>query len=262
MSQLLDKIKKQSETPGPQMGFRRTLADNKPPSMLLIARVAVDASGTPLKPIEGSDAVLLESPDFELSEKNLKKITEPLGKTPWGIFIEESKDTGAALEKSACDFFVFTPATPVTAAPINEKTGKIMQVESSMDDGLLRALNDLPVDAVLASDTLGEGEALSYHHLMLLHYMGLLIKKPLIVPAPATISKEELKALWDAGIEAVLVPVDVSKDENLNDLHAIAEQLPPRTVSKKNKMNVSLPHSGVKEAEPPPPDEEEEDEDE
>jgi hypothetical protein len=261
MSQLLDKIKKQSEKPAVPMGFRRSLTDNKPPSILLIARATVDASGTPVKQIEGADAVLLESPGLELTEKSLKKITEPLGKIPWGIFIEESKGAGDWLNKIGCDFFVFTPATPVTAAPAEENTGKIIQVESSMDDGLLRALNDLPVDAVLAADSFGDGGALSYHHLMLLRYMGMLTRKPLIVPAPASITSEELKALWDAGIQAVLVTVDVGKDENLKELHAIAAELPPRKVSKDNKINVRLPRSSDKAA-APPPEEEEEEEDE
>jgi hypothetical protein len=259
MSQLLDKIKKQSEKPSAQMGFRRTLSENKPPSILIIARAAVDASGTPLKQIEGADAVLLESPDLELTEKNLKKITEPLGKTPWGIFIEESRDAGASREKSGCDFFVFTPATPVTASPTDENSGKIIQVESSMDDGLLRALNDLPVDAVLAADTFGEDGTLTYHHLMLMRYMGLLVRKPLIIPAPAVISKDELKALWDAGVQAVLVTIDTSKGENLKELHEIAAQLPPRKADKQKSMNVFVPRPGEKAA-APPPEEEEEDE--
>ncbi len=259
MSRLIEKIKKQSEAPQIQMGFRRTLPASTPPSILLIARVNIDEAGTPLKNIDGADAVLLDAANFELTAKALPKIVKPLGETPWGIFLEESIDTAEALDSTGYDFTVLSPASPIAAAPKNEKTGKILQVESSMDDGLLRALNDLPVDAVLVTDTFGEGNTLGYHHLMILRYLAMLVRKPLIVPAPPSISNDELKALWDAGVEAVLVPVDLSKDENLKALHEAAAKLPPRTAHKDKKIDVFLPHPGEKK-EAPPPEEEEEDE--
>lgn len=258
MSRLIDKLKKQSEPTPVQMGFRRTAPVNAPPSILLIANVTVDESGSPIKTIDGADAVLLDSAKFELTAKTLPKIVKALGETPWGIYMEEGKDTAEMPDDTGCDFVVLSPASSVTTAPKNEKTGKILQVESSMDDGLLRALNDLPVDAVLASDSFGEGKTLAYHHLMILRYMAMLVGKPLIVPVPTTISKDELKALWDAGIEGVLVPVDVTKDENLKELHEIAVKLPPRTPPKGRKADVSLPRQAeIKEE---PPEEEEEDE--
>jgi hypothetical protein len=256
MSRLLDKIKKQSETPAAQMGFRRTLPANPTPTILLIAKVTIGE--TPLKNIEGADAVLLESPTQELTTKNIQKMVKPLGETPWGLYLEESADTADKLEESGCDFIVFSPASPLTGAPKNEKTGKIIEVESSMDDGLLRALNDLPIDAVMTNDTFGENNTLSYHHLMILGYLALLVRKPLIVPAPAAITKDELKALWDAGIEAVIIPVDITKDENLKEIREMAAGLPPRKADKQKKMNVFLPHSGGQQARPAPEEEEEE----
>jgi hypothetical protein len=257
MSRLLEKIKKQAEAPSAQMGFRRTLPVNNTPSILLIAKATIDESGSPLKTIEGASAVLLDCANYELTSKNLLKLVKPLGETPWGIFIEESKTTTETLDESGCDFVVFSPASPVASTPKNEKTGKIIQVESSMDDGLLRALNNLPVDAVLAADSFGESNTLAYHHLMILRYLAMLVIKPLIVPVPITISKEELKALWDAGIEAVLVPVDITKNENLKELYDIASKLPPRAPDKLKKTDVFLPFSREKQPQPLPEEEEE-----
>ncbi len=258
MSRLLDKIKKQTEGTSVQIGFRRTLQEAPKPTILLIAKAAIGESGSPVKNIEGADAVLIDASGFELTAKNLPRIVKPLGGIPWGIAIEESKDTGEALDNSGCDFVVITPASPIGAAPKNEKTGKIMQVEFSMDDGLLRALNDLPVDAVLAADSFDEQGAMSYHHLMILRYMALLIKKPLLVPVPAGVTKEELKALWDAGVEAVVVPVDCAKEETLKELREIAATLPPRA---SQKLDIFLPSASGRRTEPEPePDEEEEEE--
>jgi hypothetical protein len=260
MSQLLDKIKKQSETPAVQMGFRRAVPLAAPPTILLIAKVTIDTAGSPLKNIEGADAVLLESPDMELTAKKLVKMVEPLGETPWGIYLEQSTDTADALDKTGCDFTVISPVSPVASSPKNEKTGKIIEIESAMDDGLIRAINDLPVDAVLAADSFGDDNILTYHHLMILRHVAFLVRKPLIVPVPVSISKDELEALWNAGIEAVLVPVDISEDESLKKLHDIAAKFPPRKAAKEKKVNVFLPQGGEKQAELPPEEEEEEDE--
>jgi hypothetical protein len=259
MSRLIDKIKKQSEQVPVPMGFRRTQPQEAAPSILLIARVNADAAGSISGIIPGADAVLFSDETSQLTAAALKKITKNLKDVPLGLFLEESKETTSALEEAGFDFIVISPMSPVKDMPKNEKTGKIIQVDSSMDDGILHAVNDLPADAALVTDTFGEGDTLVWHHLMLLRHIALLISKPLIVPVPAAITENELKALWDAGVEAVLVPVDISKGENLKDLHDTAAKLPRRKPKKQGKMNVFLPRqTETKEA--PPPEEPEEDE--
>jgi len=258
MSHLIDKIKKQTDKTPAQMGFRRTLPEEAKTKILLIAGVDIKAGGPALKNIDGADAILLNANDFELTAETLTKMVKPLKGTPWGVFLEESKDTAGALEKAGCDFFVASPASPVTILPEENKIGKIISVDSSMDDSLLRAVNDLPVDGVLAADTFGENNPLTWHHLMIMRNLALLVGKPLMVPVPAAISKDELKALWDAGIEAVIVPVDVTKDESLKDLHEIAVKLPARSARKAGKVDVFLPRAGGKPAEPPQEEEDDE----
>jgi hypothetical protein len=259
MSRLIEKIKKQSEQLPAPMGFRRALPQEPAPSILLIAKVTADAAGTLAESIPGADAVLFSDESSRLTAGGLKKIVKNLQDVPLGIFLEESKEKPADLEEAGCDYMIFSPMFPLNAMPKNDKTGKILHVDSSMDDGLLHAINNLPADAALVTDSFGEGNALVWHHLMLLRHMALLISKPLIVEVPAAITGDELKALWDAGIEAVMVPVDISKGENLKDLHETAAKLPRRTPKKQGKVNVFLPRS-TPAREEPPPEEEEEDE--
>jgi hypothetical protein len=140
--------------------------------------------------------------------------------------------------------------------PQDEKTGKLLQVESSMDDGLLRAVNDLPADAVLLTDTFDESGALVWHQLMIYRHLTAFISKPLLVSVPATISEVELKALWDAGIDGVVV--DAESGADLKELHQMAGKLPPRAAPKRGKTDVTLPRIGRETNAPPPPDEEEE----
>ena len=184
MSRFIDKLKKQSENTPLQMGFRKATPTEAAHSILIVARVELDAAGSPLKNIDGADAVLLYPGDSQFSAKALAKITKPLQDTPWGIFIEDCTEKTEALAETGYDFAVLSPTCPISAVPQAEKTGKILEVESAMDDGLLRAANDLPVDAVLAADTFDEENGLVYHHLLILRHLASIISKPLIVPAP------------------------------------------------------------------------------
>mgnify|MGYP001370511344 CR=1 FL=1 len=257
MSRFIEKLKKQSASPAQPMGFRRSIPTDVAPSVLLIAKVAADAAGSPVKNIEGADGVLLYDDNNKISARSLARMVKPLGSTPWGIFLDESDDTAKALADIGCDFVVLSPTCPVTAIPQAEKVAKILQVESAMDDGLLMALNDLPVEAVLAADTFEENGKLVWHHLMILRYMAMLVNKPLLVPVSPTIDSVELKALWDAGIEAIVVPVDAAKGENLKDLHEMALKLPPRSARKTRKADVFLPSVRESKAAPPPEEEDE-----
>jgi hypothetical protein len=138
----------------------------------------------------------------------------------------------------------------------DEKIGKIIQVESSMDDGLLLAVNSLPADAVLITDALESSETLTVHQLMIYRHLANFIAKPLIVPVSANISEAELKALQDAEIDGVMVEVEW---ENLKELSKTISKLPPRSKKKREKGGIILPRVG-KDVTPLLEEEEEEDE--
>ena len=131
-----------------------------------------------------------------------------------------------------------------------------------MDDGLLRAVNDLPVDAVLVVDTPDGAGPLVWHQLMILQHLAHLISRPLVVPVPADIPPEELKALWEAGADGVIVEMDVAKTGELKGLRQAIDKLPRRSAHRHGHLEAMLPHAGGESRPAPPPDEEEEEEDE
>jgi hypothetical protein len=243
------------------MGFRTSRQAETPPAIMIIAGVPTNGIGSPVKSIAGADAILLHTDEPGLTAKNLQKIVKSLKDTPWGVHLDDSGDEAAAMVEAGCDFMVFSPTSRISAVPQDEKTGKILQVESSMDDGLLRAVNDLPADAVLLTDTFDESDALVWHQLMIFRHLANFISKPLLVRVPATISEVELKALWDTGIDGVVVEVDITGGGDLKELRQMAGKLPPRSARKRGKMDVLLPRtSGETITEAPPDEEEEEDE--
>ena len=252
MSRLIDELNKIAKVAPPPMGFRTAHPAPSKLRMLLIASLAQTGNtGRLTASVAGADAVLLRLTKSHLAAKTLPKTVGSLPDLPWGCFLE---DTGAdkteTLVKAGCDFVVFPAASRFSDTPRDEKVGKILQVDSSLGEGLLRGINDLPVDAVLATDTYEAGGSMAWHHLMLLKNMTNLLAKPLLVPVPLNVTDSELKALWEAGVDGVIVEVGTGKPGGLKELRRAIDELPPRSSKKRGKAEALLPYSGgVKEAE-------------
>jgi len=261
MSRLIDEFRRATQATSQPMGFRTARTAAGAARVLLIASLKIGATGSPTKLTEGANAVLLSPGKTRPTAAAIQKIAESLPDIPWGIYLDDNGDKqAAALVKAGCDFVILTAYGRISTAPQEEEVGRILQVESSMDDGLLRAVNDLPVDAVLVADTLEGSGSLVWHQLMIFQHLAHLISKPLIVPIPADINEEELKALWNAGADGVLVEADTTKAGGLKELCKAIDRLPPRSPRKRDKMEAMLPRVGGESSVAPPPDEEEEEE--
>lgn len=118
-----------------------------------------------------------------------------------------------------------------------------------------------PVDAVLLADGLESGPLL-WHQLMIFQHLADLFNKPLIITAPADLSAGELKALWEAGVDGILVAADLDKIGFFKDLRLAIDALPSRKGRKGGAMRVVLPRATAEGQPATPPDEEEEEEDE
>jgi len=261
MSQLIEKFQKASSGASQPLGFRTARPVAPVPKLLLIAGLKGAVPAKPGDLIAGADAVLVRTTD-EPSEKALRKMAESLAKIPWGLYVEDAGN--GLIEKageSGPDFVVFPTAGRVASIIKDKKLGKILEVDSAMDDGLLRAINDLPVDAVLISDGPENGPLL-WHQLMIFQHLANLFPKPLIIPTPVDLSADEVKALWEAGVDGILVAVDAEKPEGFKELRKSIDELPPRTGRTGHRTQVVLPRAAAEGRPAPPPDEEEEEEEE
>jgi len=259
MSELIEKFKKASSGKAQPMGFRTARSASAVPRLLFIAGLTGTFPDKAGDYLEGADAVLMrldEAPD----NKALSKLDKSLDHLPWGLYLEDDSD--GLIEKagkSGLDFVVFSTAGRVSATPSDKKIGRILEVESAMDDGLLRAVNDLPVDAVVISDG-PESSPLLWHQLMIFQHLARLSPKPLIVPTPADLSAEEVQALWEAGVDGILVAADIENAGGFKELRQSIDALPPRTGQKSGQTPVVLTRTGGEGPPAAPPDEEEEEE--
>lgn len=260
MSRLIDAFHKASQATASPLGFRAARPAAAAGRILLIASLEPGVTDNPADYLDGASAVLLRRGKSRLTAKVVQTVVASLPDIPWGTYLNDSAEKkGEVKVEAGCDFVVFPASGRIATTPLDEKVGRILQVESAMDDGLLRAVNDLPVDAVLVTDTFEDGGSLVWHQLMIFQHLAHIISKPLIVPIPADANGEELKALWEAGVDGVVVEVDTAKPGGLKELRQSIDKLPPRSPRKRDRLEAVLPRAGG-ESKAAVPDEEEEEE--
>ncbi len=261
MSRFIDELTRMAKANPQPIGFRATRSVSSEPRILLIASLSQDGDTGRLDDcVDGADAALLRFTKSDLAAKSLQKIVGSLPDIPWGGWLE---DIGArkieTLVEAGCDFVVFSADSRVLTAPQESKVGKILQVESSLGDGLLRAINDLPVDAVLASDAYGADGAIAWHHLLLFQRLANYLTKPLLVPVPLNVTAGELKTLWEAGVDGVTVEVG-NEAGRLRELRRSVGEIKFPPTRKRGKTEARLPRISGETGSVTPDEEEEEEE--
>ena len=141
MSRLIDKLNRVARAASQSMGFRTARQALSEPRMLLIARLPQMEKTISLADyVAGADAVLMHIGKTGLAAKALQTVTGSSGDMPWGGWLG---DTGQSqlktLVDNGCDFVVFTAASGVSAVPQDDKIGRILQVEPSIKESLLKA---------------------------------------------------------------------------------------------------------------------------
>ena len=86
------------------MGFRASRKTEATPTILIIAGLELDMTGSPVKSISGADAMLLHAANAKLTAITLQKMVKPLKDIPWGIYMEEGGNAPTAPVKAGCDF--------------------------------------------------------------------------------------------------------------------------------------------------------------
>ena len=246
MSQLIDKLNRMAKTVPQPMGFRTVQAVSPKPKMLLIASLTqAENVGSLADCASRADAVLLHIPKTSAGAKRLQKIAQSMPDTPCGGWLEDVGEKGIGkLVQIGGDFIIFPADSNVSAIPEDDKIGKILQVETSLNEGLLRTINELAVDAVLTT-TEQEKDTITWHHLMLLQRLTNLLTKPLLVSVPLNATANEVKALWEVGVDSVVVGVSggqpISRLEELRQAIDDLDSLPPR---RRGRTEALLPHIG------------------
>ena len=241
MSKFVDNLKNLSVTSTSPLGFQPSARKADGAVMLFVAGLSVkDIKEAKMIVDVNADAGLILSED--LDSKLVKQVVNDLGDVPLGVFVKDAgEEKIAEIAGLGCDFTVFDD-NAAAATLHNEGTGKFLIIEHSLDQGLVRAINNLDVDGVFINR--GEESFITVKHMLLYQRFIELLEKPVIVILPSLPTSAELGSLWQAGIEGVVSPLGQSI-EALIELRKNINELPRRAKRRRGKMGVILPRHGI-----------------
>jgi hypothetical protein len=227
------------------MGFK---ASNGVPSRLKMSLVAGLAKAGPDKLtdyVAGADAGLIVASEAGSVAKVIKEASQVVSGIPWGSRLEGiGTDEIDQIAKAGGDFLVLPAASAVLPELQGGTVGLVLEVDISLEEGLLATVNKLPVDAVLITVEPPEGAFLTWYRLLRLQRCADLLAKPLLVSIPSDLTASRLRALWDAGVDGVVVEVEVEQPAGrLLELRQAIDDMPPVTRRTRGKTAALLPYA-------------------
>jgi hypothetical protein len=258
MSKFLERLDRLSRGPTTAMGFGAGGRTEKLPGMLLVGDLSsgkrsAQAAATLSK--IGADGALVPGEDPEGIPKN---VAEALKDVPWGVRASAlTGDSVTGLRDRGCDFLAFAPEGAQVGALSDEDAGYILCVSQDMDEQALRAIEDLPVDAVLL--TLDSVEPpLTIQHLLAIGAVRGSFSKHFLLEVPAELTSGELEGLKDMGVDGLVVDATTASAKDMRGLKDRLMSLSRRQRNRGKKLGTVHPRDSY--AAPANPHEEEDDE--
>ena len=245
MSRFIDKLKRVSQAVPQPMGFGAKSVQEKPKILTIASLAQADVNGL-VDYTAGADAGLLHISNLSSGVKTLQKMRQIVPDIPWGGWLRDVDwERREQMVKVDCDFLIFPAANTSLAILQNDEVGKILEVEASLSESLLKAVDELPVDAVLLAVEPGEDNFLTWRHLMLFQRFAGLLAKPLLVSIPSSVTASELQTLWEVGVDGVIVEVGVGQPTGrLKELRQAIDKLTFPSPRKPKKAAPLLPYIG------------------
>ena len=241
MSKFVDKLRSLAKSSTTPIGFHPSASESKSPAMLLIAGLSgtkVNEDKTVADVNTDAGLILSEGPSIKV----VKQMVEAAGDIPLGVFVKGMSEKEInELASLGCDFIVFDIRIPA-ATLHKEEVGKFLIIEPSLDQGFVRAINNLEVDGVFINSR-DEDSFVAVEHLLVCRRFVELLEKPVIMTLPTLVTKTELTSLWQVGVDGVVAPSTRSV-KALAELKKMIGDLPGGVRGRRAKADVKLPHYG------------------
>ena len=260
MSKLIEKFKLYTQPAVQTLGFQRNITRERP-RLVLIADTSYDKSAT-IKKLTGADAFFTgmqpDAKTLDTIEDSNTPVTEIIRGTRLDSNILQNMSNNPEFSVPHADFFIFSYDTPLVTLPAS--SGRIIEIDSSTSDTLLRALEDLPVDAIFLRDD--TTEKITWGTLNLIQRVDNLTSRFLLVKVSPNVNKIELEMLWRVGIDGIIVDTEGIPADQLSQIRNTIEQANFPLQRKVKKPDVILPFLIQDSTVPDHEEEEEGDEDE
>lgn len=209
MSKFAEKLQRVYRGTAPSLGFRKTDEAESSPLLVIANLTKTGIAEANALVSAGIDAGIVGAKG--LSAKSFGELTKAVGDVPLGLSLESAeKETIAKSIDLGCDFVVFGLKTPLEAVN-KEGLGRVLKIETSLEPGLIRAINGLPleIDGVLIT---GDEPAITIERLLIYQRLTELLNKPLLITMSSTITASELTGLFKAGINGLVLPETLSAE--------------------------------------------------
>ena len=228
MSKFLDRLDRINRGTPTSLGFGLGTRPEKVPSMALLGTLTdpkKSAKGASTLAKIGADGALIDGTDME---GKLEELAQTLDKVPWGIRVHDlSGEQAVKYREKGCDFLAFQPEAAPLGALGDEDTGYLLCIQPDMDEQSLRAIEDLPIDAVLLPLKSVE-PPLTLQHLITIGVVRSAFTKYLLVEITGALTAEELDGLKDIGVDGLVVDPNTLSVEELEGLRERLLALPKR----------------------------------
>jgi len=225
MSKLVEALKRTAVPAVSSIGFQIKTVVEKKKALIVIGSVASTSKKT-WKTISsaGLDAILLRVPaQPDLVE--MKKLSDAVS---LGLYLKEESDGTDSMNNP--DFIVYQ--VKISISEINKyKAGKILEVEPSMELGLIRAMTGMSskIDAVMLG---GNDAAITIERLLQCRRLSDILSQPVIVTVTPSVNLDELTGLCEAGADGIVVDGTGSAAEYARIIKTVSEL--PLNLKRKN----------------------------
>ncbi|MBI2872471.1 MAG: hypothetical protein HYY00_04685 [Chloroflexi bacterium] len=258
MSKLGERLERIGRGSSAPLGFGAAVKRERLPGILFIGTVSSDHSDGARALAEGkADAALLRASGEKGDE--VQSARQALGDTPWGLWVASpTEERMASLKEEGCDFVVFESDQVTASALADDAMARVMAISPGLDDRTLRALEGLPVDALLVRLP-EKASPMNLRHLLDIGVVRSMTSKYLLLEHPCLPNSKEVELLRDAGVDGVVVDVSSATAEELDQFRRRLMDLPQKK-QKAERSVATLPATYSRMGTPRREDEEEEEE--
>lgn len=242
MSKFIERLERLHRTSGPPIGFQKTSTDEEYLPLAIVARLSIkNIKGKKATGNTGFDAALLTSNG--LGDTTFEQVKNAIGDIPSGISMGGAgKEDVAKLTGKTWDFIVFDVTTAIAHLE-NENVGKILTIDSSLEPGLVRTINELEtlVDAVLVT---GDELTLTIERVLAVQRAADLLSKPILVDVSSSVSAGELAILNQVGVRGIVLPEETSQ-KAFAEIQKMVRSLPKKKKGEAGGVKAILPRPGT-----------------
>ena len=241
MNKLLDRLDRIAHGAPAGLGFVTSTKREPVPHLALLAQVAAPKESTVSALAEAQvDAFIVTQQGKDM--KALERTVKPLKKVSWGATVEHlDRELTEAYKSQGSDFLVFGIEGTRADALEEGEMARVLRIPADLEESTLRALEDLPVDAVLLQRP-GVEAPLALEHLLAIGNVRAAISRYLLLEWDAELTSRDLEHLRDLGVDGIVLNAENVDADLFKTVRQRIQDLPKRKPKGERHTMATISH--------------------